>query len=389
MKRPEGRSKAPMVPPGGRWLDPELLGLSLTRHQVFWSTFVLRSTVSISLLPVLTASRAGRDAWAASALGTVLGLLLVGMLTYPAVAYPGAGLASQHRQALGRWLGPPVTLVYLWLLLHLTALTLREYSEAIVTAILPTTPLVVVVGVTTLLAGVAASQRTPGLGQISVIIGGVLVFSLVALALMVIPAVEVQRLLPAFRTGWGGIASGSLLSAAWHSQAIFLLPMAPATLDVRAARRAALWATLASGLTEAMLAALAVAVMSGELAVKAAFPLFEVARQVEVGEFLQRVDALVVGAWGLGLIMSASLLFHAGSLGLTQLAGLSEHSVLINPMMVVLAVLAFRVAENDLELRRFSDVGTLAPYLFIALWLPGALLTLRARRAVGAAGDGL
>lgn len=388
MSRRGGRPEGELVPPGGRWIDPELMGLALTRHQVFWSTFVLRSTVSISLLPVLTASRAGRDAWAASLVGTGLGLLLVGMFTYPAVAYAGAGLAGQHRQALGRWLGPAVSLAYLWLLLHLTALTLREYAEAIVTAILPTTPLEVVVGVTTLLAGVAAGQNTPALGRMAVIIGGVLVFSLVALTLMVAPVAEAQRLLPAFRTGWAGIASGGLLSAAWHSQAIFLLPVAPATVDVRGARRAALWATLASGLTEAMLAALSVAVMAGELAVKAAFPLFEVARQVEVGEFLQRVDALVVGAWGLGLIMSASLLFHAGSVGLTQLAGLHEHSVLVNPMMVLLAVLALRVAENDLELRRFSDVKTLVPYLFIVLWLPAAVLALRAWRAVRPAGDG-
>lgn len=368
---------------GERRQSAALLGLGLTAHEVFWSAVVLRFTISVSLLPVLTASRAGRDAWAAALAGTLLGLALSWILTYPVTACPSGGIARQHREALGRWLGPGVTVAYLWILLHLTALTLRDYAEAVVTAILPTTPLVVVVGLTTLLAGVAAGRDTPSLGRMAIIIGGVMAVSVVAVALAAAPVARVARLAPLFRTGPPGLVSGALVSAAWHSMVIFLLPMAPSLVDRGEARRAVLAATVVSGLAEAAVAALVVFVMSGELGVKAAYPLFEVVRQVEVGEFLQRPDALVIGAWGLGLIMSAALLFHAGARGLAQLADLRGHSVLVKPMMVVLATLAFLLAANDLEIRRFSDARVLTPYLGVVLWLPAsavALGTLRAAR---------
>lgn len=359
-------------------LEHRLLGHGLTSPQVFWLALTSRLTVVIALLPELTASRAGRDVWLAFLASLLPGLGLAWGMTYVPGLLPGAGLAEQARRALGRVGGVIVTLAYAWSYIHLTSLIVRDYAEVVIAAVLPATPLVVVVSVVGLLAAVMAAQDTPTMGRLAVILGPVVVLAVLSIVVLVSPQVDPALLKPVFQTGWRGFVSGTLSASTWHSMAFFYPAVAPSVVDPARGRRALLAGMATATLWGALLAALVVAVMSAELAVHTEFPLFAVARLVMIGEFVQRVDAVAIAAWGLGLLIGAALFLHSAVLSLSNLVGLTDHRRLAKPMALLVVVGAMIAAEDTWDLRQFTDVRVLAPYVMGHLWVPTAVWLMAA-----------
>ncbi|HEY8486361.1 MAG TPA: GerAB/ArcD/ProY family transporter [Limnochordales bacterium] len=345
------------------------LGQRLSGYQLFWMALSVRLVTVVALLPTLTGSRAGRDAWIAFLAATVPAAALGWAIGYPSARFPGRGLVGQARASFGLWPGTVVALVYLAGYLITTATILREYTDAIVTAILPTTPPVVVVSIITVLAGVAASQETAAMGRLAVLLGGVVVFSVVIIGGLISPEIRLDNLMPVGSTGWRGFLSGLLMVLVWHSQYVFFYPLADTMAEPGAGPKALALAAAVSSVLGSAIAAVAVGVLTAELAVNASFPLFEVARLVSVGEFVQRIDAVAVGAWGLGLVLSASLFYHAAARGMAELLGLPQHRLVVKPMGVILVVVAMAVAEDSIEMRRFTDVKVLAPIAAAFVWL--------------------
>ena len=383
--------RSPAYPPHeplpGRWrqtraerlTEARRLGVGLSTWQLFWLSVVIRLTVTVALLPNLSASRAGKDAWVGFLTALPFALALAWVATYPGTRQPDRGLVGLARIAFGRWPGTVLAVLYLGAYLLATSVVLRDYAEAITAAILPTTPLVVVVSVTTLLAATIASHDTGTVGRMAVIIGPVLVLSVLLIAVLIMPETELERLRPWLGTGWRGLVSGTLAAVAWHSQFLFYHPYVPALLDVKQAQYAVMGAVAAASLLGAFIAILVVSVLTAAVAVQASFPLFEVARLVSVGEFIQRIDAVAVGAWGLGLIMSAATFFHGAALSIKELAGMRDHRPLIRPMAVILVVVAMQVGRDTLEIRELTDVRTLVPLLAAGVWLPSVIWALLMR----------
>lgn len=381
--QPRGRRRA-----GMSMAEACLLGQRVTSQQFFWMALTVRATTAVALLPVLTGSRAGRDAWLAFLLSVVPGAVLAWFIASPATRWPGRGFVSLARAAFGKRVGTAVTLLFLAGYLVATSVILREYAEAIVTVILPTTPLVVVISVVAFLAAVTAAQETPAVGRLALLIGPIVVGSVFIIGLLASPALEPGRLLPVLSTGWSGVTSGVLAAMVWNTQYILYYPLAAAAGRADEARTALVASSAAAAaLLGTLVAVLTITALTAELAVHEAFPLFEVARLVSVGEFVQRIDAVAAGAWGLGLILSSSLFFHAAALGMSELLGLPQHRMLVKPMGVVLVVVAMRVAHDTLELRNLTDVRVLTPYAAVLAWLPVvAWAVLAAWRAPGRPG---
>ncbi|MEW6045757.1 MAG: GerAB/ArcD/ProY family transporter [Bacillota bacterium] len=377
---PRGR---PGGPAGPRLGEARLLGNRLPNSQIFWLAFGSRLTISVALLPVLTLSRAGRDAWLASLMGFIPSAAIAWLVSYAAERFAGEGIAGQARRALGRIGGSLVVAVFLWSYLHLAAVLLREYAEAIVTIILPTTPVAAVLIVVGLLVAIAAEQDTPTLGRMASLVGPFMVLSILLIALLVTPELEMARLRPVLTSGARGLLSGVLVSSVWHTTVFWFPALAPSVLDMRSGRRTLLVAVASGSVSVSFISALAVSALTGDLAVKSSFPLFMVARLVSLGELVQRIDGVAVGAWGFGLIMTASLVLHSAAVALADLTGLPDHRRIVKPLTLLGVVLAMMTARDVIELRQFADARVLVPYVAAHVWLPTLILAAAARLRAG------
>ena len=108
----------------------------IANRQLFIILLMLRTSIVIAFLPVLTTADALQDAWLAgivSFFGAALLVVLIGAL---AVRYPQETLVQYSQKLLGKWPGKLLSLVPLGAFLFMAATDVRIYADALVTTFL-------------------------------------------------------------------------------------------------------------------------------------------------------------------------------------------------------------------------------------------------------------
>ena len=137
----------------------------IDNRQIMLALFIMRSSVSIATLPVVTAGDAAQDAWAAAlvaTIGTVLITLLIGGL---GIRLSDKTPIEYTLDLLGKPLGSLVCAGFLLVLLHFAATEVRLYSEVLVGLFTPDTPIPFIIAVMVFLAAVAVYLGVETIGR--------------------------------------------------------------------------------------------------------------------------------------------------------------------------------------------------------------------------------
>src|SRR6476619_766109 len=110
---------------------------------IMYATIV---ATAILYIPFITAQHAKRDLWLSPIWGSLSGFLIVMIIVKLSKLYPGKTLIQYGELILGRTLGKIIAFIYLFFLLHDTAIAFRKYGEFIESAFLHKTPIIFVTG---------------------------------------------------------------------------------------------------------------------------------------------------------------------------------------------------------------------------------------------------
>jgi spore germination protein KB len=89
-----------------------------------------------------------------------------------------------------------------------------------------------------------------------------------------------------------------------------------------------------------------VLVLGIEQTENSAFPAFALAKTINVGDFFQRVEGILITIWVLTFFIKISLLFLSLLQGLQSVFRLKEQSALIYPLAVMFIVVAWNTYIN-------------------------------------------
>jgi len=84
------------------------------------------------------------------------------------------------------------------------------------------------------------------------------------------------------------------------------------------------------------------AVLGIELPKKTFDPYYLFIKQVNIYDFITRMEYFMVGAWNVGMFMKISLWLYLATMGLVQVLGLKRRKVLIIPMAIVIFMTALK-----------------------------------------------
>jgi len=306
-------------------------------------------------------------AWAG--LGTALAYVLYG-------SCPGQPLTQVLEERLGRVVGKGINLLLAWFFFHQAVISLRSLTDAVDTAILSRTPPVAVSAALMVAVVFAVRAGIEVIGR-SVIPVTVAMFAAVGfIAIVILRDVDSGRLMPLLGPGWGAIGVSSLYVASLSTHLVLL----PVFLGFTATTKGTGWALQAQNalvhLFIAAIQALVVGAMSFIVSRNKVFEFLSLARYVSVGEFLERIDPLLLAGW-VATSYAAVAAFLLASLMATQaVLGLNDYRPLTLPFGV-LAVLFSRTLFNNIQERigfiGFGEAATPYNLLFIFV-LPLLLL---------------
>lgn len=330
---------------------------------------------------------AGRDAWISLIVATILGLGALKLWLALSLRLPGQTLVGTARHLLGRWLGSLVSLGYLWFFLHLTSLVIRNIGELYVTAIMPATPILVFAIVLVGLCAWTLSYGIEVLARCAQILLPWLVVTIMTLDFLAIITPNLahpEQLQPILESGWLPVLRGGWASFAFpFGEAILLGMVFPLVNRLPQTARTSIWALGLIGALLTLTQIRNIVVLGPAEARRSVFTTYLVVREINLADFVQRLDALVIFVWTFGTYLKATLGYYALALGTAELLNLRDYRPLLVPLGIIIVSLSILVYDNIIQMLTFAFTEWPVYAPIFEVLIPALMLVVAAARGIG------
>lgn len=326
--------------------------------------FLMIMATVILFVPAITAQEAGVSAWMVPLIGpTLVGYLAVWTAYKLGKRFPGLTLVQYGEILLGKPVGKLLACFYILFLFVLNVLVIREFASFFSITILPQTPILVLNLVLVLVGGFSALQGIEVIGRMAQFVLPFLVLSFLLLIILVIPDIDLGFLQPLLEGGVMPIVKSSVVPASWYGEIgvlVFLLPMVNKTQEVKrkgfiTLLAVAIFLTLDTFATQT--------VFGPEQTASEMFPFFHLAKYIERGNFIQRIESLIAFMWVTGIVIKVALFTYLISLGISQILGLKTYKSVIYALIPIQLIVGTYPSISALNLSQ----------ILVRFWTPVGL----------------
>jgi spore germination protein KB len=309
---------------------------------------------SLLVPPAYVTAISKQDAWIASALTTLISLLLILMYNHLGALFPSMTYVEYNEKIFGKWMGKITSLLYLYYFFHLAAGSLREIGDFFTTEVLDGTPIqmIMIIFLLTSLIGVRLGLEV--ISRSLLIFFPWIMVLLFMLFLFLIPQIKLVNIEPIFGEGIKPIVRGSYiyLGESLIELPIFLM-IAPYVTDKQKMKKAFYKGTLIGGFVLTVLIAFCILVLGPDLTARQTFPSYMLGKKISIGNFLERIEIIVAIIWMLTIYFKLTLCYYGISLGLAQILGLKNYQILLFPLAFLLITFAIFMHPNIVHLYSF------------------------------------
>jgi spore germination protein KB len=348
----------------------------ISSRQLFYLLFIPRTTIVISILPSLTSADALQDAWLSPLLSFLPSLAIILLIGKLALKFPEKDIVGYSEELLGAIPGKLLLLLYLFLFITIVVSTdLRLYAGVIKTGFLTQTPLVVIVGIMMLAIVAVVYAGLEPLARCADVIFPVFLLMIVAGLLFPLVRADFQNLQPVLARGWSPVIMGSIIpTVITAAQYLHLSIITPFLVELQKTLRTALWSLVLSTVVLVLYSVLVISVLGPDEGSRSSFPVFRMLRAVRFSRFWERVEAVNIFGWGMGIFITVALGLYFSAWILSRLLGLRDYRPLLFPLAVIIVTLSVQQYASAFEYFRFFTPGVGAPVVFFLVLFPLAVL---------------
>ncbi|MFT8319666.1 MAG: GerAB/ArcD/ProY family transporter [Bacillus sp. (in: firmicutes)] len=289
--------------------------LSLSQLLTLIINFLLGSAIVIGV-----GLEAKRDAWIVVIIGMFIGLIVISFYYYILSLLPGKNLFELFEYCFKRSIAVGLTSVYIIYFFYISCRVIRDFGELIASAILPYTPIEVTIFTLMLLIGYILYMGIEVLGRTSEIFTPY-TFAFMLLIFLFLYAggnIELFNIQPVLAGDLKRVVQAvvpSIFVFPYGELIAFTVILSNITNFKYSKRICLLGVVIASFLLMASVF-LSIVALGENTAIRSNFPLLSAARLVSIGEFIERIDALVVFMMMLGILIKSSVFLYGGLKGL-------------------------------------------------------------------------
>ena len=313
---------------------------------------------------------AGPAAWLTPLPGLLLALLQVFFIWLLLKPHPGKTIVEITGDVLGQVAGTLVNIIYIVFFLSVGITFTRIFSEAMIIAALPRTPVSVIsIGfiITAMLGayvGVEALARSARVTY-PFVLGGI-----VLLLTSLYPFFNINNIFPLLGIGpyqvfvQGGLFTGVISEAL--IAAVIINSFASGKLYAPAVARGVLM-----GFAYLIILELAfVLVLHWRTASESTLPFYRLSSLIYLGRFFQRIEAIFIIIWGYIVMIKISITLYAASIALAGTLKLSDYRPFIWPLGLIIFIASLLPPDMP------SVVILESEYLRTYAWIPTFILPM-------------
>ncbi|SDH83430.1 GerAB/ArcD/ProY family transporter [Alteribacillus bidgolensis] len=296
---------------------------------------------------------AKKDAWLAILLGMCGGIVLFFIYYFLFRQYPNLPLTGYARKIFGKYLGWIVGLLYTAYFLYNGSRNVRDFGDLLLTSTMPKTPLLAI-NILFVLAicyvlylGIEVLGRT---AEVFIVI--LILFGLTGNFLVLVSGgVDIHNLQPFLENGWKPILTTAfpLLTVFPFGDMLVFTMLLPYLNRPELVKKVWLSSVILSGLTLSYTISLNIAVLSVEEVERSTFPLLSTIGKVNLFEFIQRLDAIVVFTFLITMFFKTSIYLYSAVIGIVDLFKLKNHQQIVLPIGVIFLFLSMIIASDFAE----------------------------------------
>ncbi|MGQ8875279.1 GerAB/ArcD/ProY family transporter [Paenibacillus sp. TSA_86.1] len=301
------------------------------------------------IYPTLIAYAGKQDAWICSIVSQGIGMSILWLSYKLHQTHPGLTLIEICSKTLGNWIGSVVAVFYLFYFMIGSAICIREVGDFMTTQVYLRTPIRAIILIFIIALGWSVLKGLGTLGKMAEILAPFVLISLIILILCLLPKMEVSNIQPFFDTPLFSFISGSVRGAtAPYGELIIITMIYPYISHGVHKRRDLLLAALLAGIMLTFILLTSLLVLGSELTEHNIYVSYTLAQKINIGGFIQRIEAISSTAWLVSTYFKTSLYTLGFILGLAQLCRLKSYKPLILPTMLLLFGVAVVLAPDVL-----------------------------------------
>lgn len=321
------------------------------------------SQLAFILIPLIVATElmsvpgviyqfAEESAWISYLLSLVPGIWAVLVFSTLAMRHPGKTMIEYTEIILGKWLGKIVGLYYMYYLFVLCTTISDEIMSFITLFAQPQTPRIITITLFLLVCGIGAWLGIEVLGRCSEFLVPLNIIFVIIVSILLLPELNPDYLRPVLGHGLRPIFQGAIMPSGWSGEFFMLGFLLPYLNNPQKGRRFSF-----VGLGLVMIIMLIIifeaTLIGGPITGHLNYAYYSAVRYVSMGEFLERIDPVILGVWVYGGFLKTAVVLWAFALCTAQVFGLKNYRILMVPLSILVIVGSLWIFSNKYELDNF------------------------------------
>ncbi|MEK3792591.1 GerAB/ArcD/ProY family transporter [Paenibacillus sp. FSL R7-0204] len=292
----------------------------------------------------------GHSVWLAILMALPGGILLYLVFAQLYLQFPNQIISGYTRTILGPWLGWPVSLLFLPVILYNGSRNLREAGDLLITASYDKTPILIINSIMVIAVIYILSKGIEVFARTAEIVLWIVIFMGCICIIAVISAglVEYKNLFPLHLNDYT-----KALKSAYPNILIFpfgelmcFTTILPHFNKSRKIKKTGIAAIIVSACLLSFTHAIEMSVLGENLYSRTAFPMFTTITLVNMANFIQRLDALVMLTLIIGAFFKLTVYCYAAVAIANDLFKVNDTSRLVIPAGVIMLFSSFVSAQN-------------------------------------------
>lgn len=347
----------------------------ITSAQFAILTYMYLLGTAAIMQPHTIASIAGTDEWFTMLLSIFAQLGIGWLYMTLAFKYPNETIIEYSRHLLGKWAGWLLGFSYFVFFLVLDAYILRVVSGFLGASILPRTPSDVLRITFLIPVAYGVFLGLGVIGRTTQILLPFTVFIIILSAILLLPQIHADNLLPMFPDGIMAPIKGLYPLIGFPIEETFvLLMLVRFVVDKEKTKKYFYIASAAGPATIMLITLLTIMVLGIEVIVRAPYVVYDLVKEIRIERIFDRVEAIMGIVWMSTTFVKVTLTFYAATIAGVQLFKLVSYKHVIIPCLFLLLPMTHWVIDNTVELEDFLTDAFTVVMFFPGVFFPALLL---------------
>lgn len=157
---------------------------------------------------------------------------------------------------------------------------------------------------------------------------------------------------------------------------MFLITLFPSVQNPEKARKGFVLVAVTGGLCVVLTTLLCVLVLGEDITARSMFPSYSLVKKINIGDFFQRVEAVLAGLWFITTFVKTIFYFYSWAHSFSEVIKLKDYRVVMIPFGMILVVSSLIVYPDVVYMNHWDSTIYIPYILLMGFGVPLALLVV-------------